>query len=101
MLDGIGPYVGSVGKGVAIVLGSTVGAFFMGFLLASFWAPIGIALLLGVGVVQALWVVPLWLYYRRTSETETAKGMLIMASIVFLLNAGCWGLTLHWAILKK
>ena len=53
---------------------------------------IGLFVLGGIGVVQTAWIIPLWRYFRRMGETETVKGILIMASIIFLLNAGCWGL---------
>jgi hypothetical protein len=86
--------LGSVGKGVVLVLGLTFAAFVVGGSLLAMGpaAFLGIAILLGIGGVQAAWIVPLWLHFRRTHETETAKGLLIAASIVFLLNAGCWGL---------
>ena len=90
MFKGMPPNPGSVGKGVGIVLGCTVGAFFVGIVLATL---IGAAvfLLLGIGIVQAAWVVPVWRYYRAMGETETVKGLWITASIIFLLNASCWG----------
>jgi hypothetical protein len=62
-----------------------------GGMLAAVAGALAFAVLLGIGVVQAAWVVPLWFHFRRIGETETAKGILIMASIIFLLNAGCWG----------
>jgi hypothetical protein len=30
--------------------------------------------------------------YKRRGEMETVKGMLIVAGLVFMLNASCWGL---------
>jgi hypothetical protein len=32
------------------------------------------------------------LSFRKSGKSETAKGILIAATITFLLNAGCWGL---------
>jgi hypothetical protein len=84
-----------VWKGFAIVLGLTVGAFLAGLALATGPAQtLVVTLSMGIGAVQALWVVPVWRYYRAAGETETVKGILIMASVVFLflLNPGCWGL---------
>jgi hypothetical protein len=46
----------------------------------------------GIGLVQLLWIVPMVLKYRKTGRTETAKGVIIAASIIFMLNAACWGL---------
>jgi hypothetical protein len=78
-------------KGVIIAIGCTIAAFFGAGILAAFTRGVGFVVLLGIGVVQALWIVPIWRSFRKMGETETAKGILIMASIVFLLNAGCWG----------
>jgi hypothetical protein len=88
MPDEIPTNPGSVGKGVVMVFGWSVLAVFFGFVVPV----LGSILLMGIGVVQAAWMIPIWRYYRRLGETETAKGVLIMAGIVFLLNAGCWGL---------
>ena len=96
MFSGIPPYLGSPGKGVAIVAGCTVGAFFVFFALAGLVGVGALIALGGIGVVQAAWIVPLWRYYRASGETETAKGLWIAAGIVFLLNAGCWGLVGRW-----
>ena len=81
-----------MGRGIAIGLGWSVVGIFATCVLGGATAGIALVLLLGVGIVQAAWIVPVWRHYRRIGETETAKGVLIMASIVFLLNAGCWGL---------
>jgi hypothetical protein len=45
----------------------------------------------GWGVLQLVYVVPLYLYMRK-KETDTAKGIIIAASLVILVNATCWGL---------
>jgi hypothetical protein len=52
---------------------------------------VGFFLFFGIGVAQAIWMVPAYLHYKRRGETETAKGILIVAGIVFLLNVSCWG----------
>ncbi len=57
-------------------------------LLVGFWP------LFAFGLIQGLWVIPIYLHYRRKGETETAKGLLLVAGLVFLLNAGCWGVIL-------
>jgi hypothetical protein len=44
------------------------------------------------GLTQLIWLVPLWIVYRRKRETESAKGVVVAASITFLLNSACWGL---------
>lgn len=45
----------------------------------------------GWGVLQLVYIVPFYLYMRK-KETATAKGIIIAASLVILLNATCWGL---------
>jgi len=44
------------------------------------------------GALQVIWLTPLYLLFKRRGRKETAKGVLILAGIVFLLNAGCWGM---------
>lgn len=89
-------YRGSVMKGVGRALAYMLAAC----VLAGFWATVlptavagllGIGLL-GIGLAQLLWVVPAVAYFRKRNEPETAKGIIIVAGIVGLLNASCWGI---------
>lgn len=48
----------------------------------------------GAGLVQLVYVVPLYLRLREKGRTETAKGLVIAASLIILINASCWGLNL-------
>jgi uncharacterized membrane protein len=43
------------------------------------------------GVVQLLYVVPTWLYLRKTEQKHTAKGWLIAASVTMLVSVTCMG----------
>ena len=79
------PDTGSLAKGIVIAVGLDVGLF---VLVASRYA----VALLACGVMQLLWLVPLYFYFRSTGESESAKGVLIVAGLCFLLNAACWGL---------
>lgn len=54
--------------------------------------PVAGLLFLGVGVSQWLWLVPLSRRMKAQGKVETAKGVITGGWIVFLLNAGCWGL---------
>ena len=45
-----------------------------------------------IGLSQLVYMIPAILIARRKSETETAKGLIIGASITLLLNAACSGL---------
>jgi len=44
------------------------------------------------GVSQVVYMIPAILYFRRQGEPETAKGLIIGASVSFLLNATCTAL---------
>lgn len=43
------------------------------------------------GLIQLIYMIPIYIYLRRTSRPDTAKGLLIAASLVLLINVGCWG----------
>ena len=80
---------GSIWQGIAIggawnvcaLLASILGIFIL----------IGIAVIVGFGLLQYLWILPLHEKYRERGETETAKGILIASGITVLLSAACWG----------
>lgn len=93
---------GSVAKGVGIGVLLTVGSIGLGFgLNAAHVFGLSMIILFGIGVVQALWIVPAYVVYRRRDEKETAKGLLIVAGLVSLLNASCWGLFMSGRIPLK
>jgi len=52
---------------------------------------IGGSALGGFGIVQLLWLIPVWRSYRKQGKTENAKGVLLVVGITILLNAACWG----------
>jgi ABC-type Fe3+-siderophore transport system permease subunit len=41
------------------------------------------------GVSQVVYMIPAILYFRKQGKTETTKGLIIGASVSFLLNATC------------
>jgi hypothetical protein len=43
------------------------------------------------GVVQLLWLVPLWRRARRNGRMQRARGFVIGGVVVALLNSACWG----------
>lgn len=45
-----------------------------------------------IGLSQLVYMIPAVLIFRRRGDTETAKGLIVGASITFLLNATCNGL---------
>jgi hypothetical protein len=80
--------------------GSIVGGIGLTLLLHFFQLPIGFVLalvasvhpllsLFFIGLSQCLYMIPAIVHFRKTGETETAKGLIIGASITFLLNATC------------
>lgn len=89
---------GSVGAGIGIVLAAD-GVLFIVLLSvgsglfdkASLLSDVLTIAMFGIGLTQLLYVVPLYLYFRKTSQKNTAKGLVIGASIVALLNVTCWG----------
>src|SRR2546429_9878923 len=80
---------GYLGKGILFGFLFTLGGLAM---TGVFAVAGGFYVLLRIGVAQVLWMGPAWLHYRNKGETETAKGILVIAGIVFLLNATCWGM---------
>lgn len=47
--------------------------------------------LLFFGLFQLIYAIPLYFYLRTRHKTSTAKGLLIEACLVLLINATCWG----------
>ena len=44
------------------------------------------------GVTQLFYVIPLYLSARKQVKWKEANGVVVAAAIVFILNAGCWGI---------
>lgn len=86
----------SAGLGLTLVfhLLTQVPAFFL--LLVIFTGEEGLLLaflpMMYIGLSQLVYMIPAVLIFRRKGGTETAKGLIIGASITFLLNATCSGL---------
>ena len=53
---------------------------------------IGMWLIFGFGVTQLIYMLPAILIARRRGRTGIAKGLIIAASLAFLLNASCFAL---------
>lgn len=49
-----------------------------------------------IGLGQLVYVVPMYLHFRKTGRKRTATGLIIAASITALLNAACWGTFGGW-----
>jgi hypothetical protein len=81
---------GSIWAGFGLAAAVNVGAMIVGALTVTI--VVGIFILMGIGLVQVAWIVPMALRFRASGRRETMKGVIIAAAITFLLNAGCWGL---------
>jgi len=44
-----------------------------------------------IGATQLLWILPACIVFWMKRQPETVKGLAIMAGIVMLLNAACFG----------
>lgn len=79
---------GHIAKGFGFALLANVGLVFLSSPFESIW----IVTLFAIGLVQLLVLVPLAIYFNLKKESKTVQGILILAGITFLLNAGCYGL---------
>lgn len=52
----------------------------------------GLVVLMAFGLAQYLYIVPIGIWLHSMGKTRTALGLWITSGIIFLLNAGCWGL---------
>ena len=80
---------GSIWQGIALGGALNVCALFAS--LIGIFLLIGIPVIAGFGLVQYVWIMPLYEKYKGRGETETAKGILIASGITVLLSAACWG----------
>lgn len=93
---------GSLARGILMAIGLGVGALVLlvGTLPLAYLIPgvgvlyewLGILFIGGatfIGVTQLLYIVPLVLQAQRAGQAEYAKGLMIGASLLFVLNAAC------------
>lgn len=92
---------GSVGTGIGIALAADVVLFIVllsvgpGLSDTAPWlSEVLTVAMFGIGLTQLLYVVPLCLHFQKTGQKNTAKGLIIGASIVALLNVTCWGVVM-------
>jgi hypothetical protein len=52
----------------------------------------GFATLIVIGLSQCIYMIPAIIYSNKRGEYETMKGLIIGASVTFLLNAACTGI---------
>lgn len=80
---------GSIWQGIAIGGAWNFCALLVG--LMAIFIVIGIPIIAGFGLVQYVWIAPLYEKYTGRGESETAKGILIASGVTVLLSAACWG----------
>lgn len=83
----------SIWKGAGIGAALTAVAFALSYWIDSVQSGPGVldaAAFIGlffIGGVQVVWMIPAALVFRKKEQAKTATGILIIAGIVFLLNA--------------
>jgi hypothetical protein len=87
---------GKIIWGLLICWGLNLLNLVLSFFLGGSASNIGVLFVLvgGIGLIQLLYVIPLYISFKKSGKTDTAKGMVIAASITALLNATCWGMFL-------
>ena len=86
----------ALGIGLIIVFTCLIGA--IGVTLVRYlraFGGIGVWFVLAFGVTQLIYMVPAILIARRRGRIGMAKGLIIAASLAFLLNASCF--VLFWS----
>ena len=74
---------------VAIAIGGIIGSIASAINLSNIAVLLAIALL-GIGIAQLVYVVPMIIWLYRQRKWELMKGVIIGAVITALLNGGCW-----------
>jgi cell division protein FtsW (lipid II flippase) len=86
-------------EGVLEVFGVNVGLIMLVFLLASIWNTVANTILwglMGLSLLQLIYVVPRSLSLKRQQRWARLKGVITGAVIVALLNGGCWLFLKPW-----
>jgi hypothetical protein len=80
-------------EGVIEVFGVNVGSIMLIYLIAVIWNTVANTILwslMGLGLLQLIYVVPRSLSLKRQQRWARFKGVIAGAVIVALLNGGCW-----------
>lgn len=89
------PDQGSIGKGflIGFLLDLLLGLpllFVLGAISSELWA-VGLA---ACGLTQLVYQVPAAIVAAVKGRPKTMRGIILVTSLLFLLNAGCWGLAM-------
>jgi len=83
------PSKDTVGRGIAVAVLSVFAYIVVGSIAAALGANLFFFLLASWGVIPLIVLIPLFLIQLQSGRSQTAKGILIIGSIAFLLNAAC------------
>jgi hypothetical protein len=86
-------------EGMLEVFGVNVGLIMLIFLLASIWNTVASTILwslMGLSVLQLIYVVPRSLSLKRQQRAARLKGVIVAAVLIALLNGGCWLFLKPW-----
>ncbi len=87
---------GTVIFGLVLCWGLNIATLVLSIVLGGSASSLGVLFVLigGIGVIQLVYVIPLYICFKKDGKTDTAKGLVIAASITALLNATCWGVVI-------
>jgi hypothetical protein len=95
----------SVQAGIALTVALHILAYFVYVAvvaLCDFYGSLGpVFLLLFVGVLQLVYMLPAYLIAISRKRRLTARGLLIGATVTFLLNAACLGVSMAGSALSR
>jgi hypothetical protein len=85
---------GIIGAGMLICWGLNIAEVFLGFSFVSFEKdkiPMpAVVLIGGIGLLQLVYILPLYFMFRRKGKTATAIGLVVAACFTALLSSACW-----------
>lgn len=84
---------GEIAWGLLLCWGLNMGEVVIGLLMLNVLV-LPFVLIGGIGIIQLVYVLPFYFSFKKQGKTNTAKGLVIAASITALLNATCWGFIL-------
>ncbi len=82
----------SLGVGLGLIWLLNLGQLILGGITLAIG--IGAVIIAGFGLVQLAYVIPLAIKAKRTGKRERMKGIIIAASVTFLLSIACWGVVI-------
>jgi hypothetical protein len=92
---------GSVGIGLLLGWGLNLCQLFVGVMLVTYlmtkedFIPVAATVVIGgIGLIQLVYILPLYFRFKRQGQTATATGLVVAASFTALLSCACWSVQL-------